>query len=214
MTISSLKTGRAAVSRAAGPYRPLCNRAARKQSQPTALPRAAAFWLVAGVLFLSLVAASAPAPLYGVSPGSVPVLGGHADRGLRDRCPCRSHHVAGVRVIVGLPGPPRQDHSRPGRQHRRMRVVPDGPGRRPAVRCPCAARHRRRRSDRGARSRADRPATGRPVSRLSSIPQLPSLAWPPARSAPVPLVQYGPRQRIWCGGCCSVPSPWPSPEYS
>jgi MFS family permease len=30
------------------------------------LPRAAAFWLVAGVLCLSLVAASAPAPLYGV----------------------------------------------------------------------------------------------------------------------------------------------------
>lgn len=39
------------------------------QPEPARAPspgRAAAFWLVAGVLFLSLVAASAPAPLYGV----------------------------------------------------------------------------------------------------------------------------------------------------
>jgi MFS family permease len=39
--------------------------AAREQSQPAA-SRRATFWLVAGVLFLSLAAASAPAPLYGV----------------------------------------------------------------------------------------------------------------------------------------------------
>jgi MFS family permease len=41
-------------------------RADREQPKPTGSSRAAAFWLVAGVLFLSLAAASAPAPLYGV----------------------------------------------------------------------------------------------------------------------------------------------------
>ena len=66
MTISGSKTGRERASRAAGPYRRPVTGAAREQSQPTASSRAAAFWLVAGVLFLSLVAASAPAPLYGV----------------------------------------------------------------------------------------------------------------------------------------------------
>jgi len=64
MTISSSKTGRERASRAAGRYGPPVTGAAREQSQPTAPPRA--FWLVAGVLFLSLFAASAPAPLYGV----------------------------------------------------------------------------------------------------------------------------------------------------
>jgi len=40
--------------------------AAKDRPQPAASPRTAAFWLVAGVLLLSLAAASAPAPLYGV----------------------------------------------------------------------------------------------------------------------------------------------------
>ncbi len=66
MTISAPKTGRDRASHAAGRYRRPVTGAAREQSQPAASPRAAAFWLVAGVLFLSLVAASAPAPLYGV----------------------------------------------------------------------------------------------------------------------------------------------------
>jgi MFS family permease len=66
MTILDFKTGRERASRAAGLYRRPAAGAARDQSQPAAPWRAAAFWLVAGVLFLSLVAASAPAPLYGV----------------------------------------------------------------------------------------------------------------------------------------------------
>ena len=65
MTISGSKTGRERASRAAGPYRRPVTGAAREQSQPRRR-RGRAFWLVAGVLFLSLVAASAPAPLYGV----------------------------------------------------------------------------------------------------------------------------------------------------
>jgi MFS family permease len=65
MTIPGSKT-REPASRAAGPSRRPVARAAQKLSHPTASPRPAAFWLVAGVLLLSLVAASAPAPLYGV----------------------------------------------------------------------------------------------------------------------------------------------------
>ena len=66
MTILDFKTGRERASSAAELYRRSATGAAGDQSQPAASPRAAAFWLVAGVLFLSLVAASAPAPLYGV----------------------------------------------------------------------------------------------------------------------------------------------------
>jgi MFS family permease len=62
MTILGSKTGRERASRAAGPYRRPATGAVREQ--PPAPPPA--FWLVAGVLFLSLAAASAPAPLYGV----------------------------------------------------------------------------------------------------------------------------------------------------
>ncbi len=66
MTILDFKTGRERASNAAGRCRRPVTGAARDQSQPAASPQAAAFWLVAGVLFLSLAAASAPAPLYGV----------------------------------------------------------------------------------------------------------------------------------------------------
>ena len=66
MTILGSKTGRERASRAAGPYRRPATGAVREQPPAAAPPRAAAFWLVAGVLFLALVAASAPAPLYGV----------------------------------------------------------------------------------------------------------------------------------------------------
>ncbi len=41
-------------------------RAAGESARETMLPRAAAFWLVAGVLFLLFFAAAAPSPLYGV----------------------------------------------------------------------------------------------------------------------------------------------------
>jgi predicted MFS family arabinose efflux permease len=58
MTTLGSETRREQANQAAGPYRPRAAGAARNQSQP--------FWLVAGVLFLSLAAASAPAPLYGV----------------------------------------------------------------------------------------------------------------------------------------------------
>ena len=127
-------------------------------------------------------------------PGSISVLGGYADRGLRRLCPRRSHHVAGVRVIVGLPGSPARDHSDPGRQHRRVRVVPDGPGRRSAVRCPRAAGHRRGRGDRGARRGADRPATGRQRARACRQHRGYYL-WPGLAAGALGasgLVQYGP----------------------
>jgi hypothetical protein len=41
-------------------------RAAGESARQAMLPRAAAFWLVAGVLFLLFYAAAAPSPLYGV----------------------------------------------------------------------------------------------------------------------------------------------------
>src|ERR1700730_7975320 len=41
-------------------------RAARGTTRRAALPRAAAFWLVAAVLFLLFFAAATPSPLYGV----------------------------------------------------------------------------------------------------------------------------------------------------
>ena len=41
-------------------------RAAGESARQTMLPRAAAFWLAAGVLFLLFYAAAAPSPLYGV----------------------------------------------------------------------------------------------------------------------------------------------------
>jgi hypothetical protein len=41
-------------------------RAASRPARRVALPRAVAFWLVAGVLFLLFFAAAASAPLYGV----------------------------------------------------------------------------------------------------------------------------------------------------
>ena len=49
-----------------GPGRRPGSRAARAPAGRTALPRAAGFWLVAGVLFLLLFASAAASPLYGV----------------------------------------------------------------------------------------------------------------------------------------------------
>ena len=66
MTILDSKAGHERASRTAAPYLQSAAGGARDQSQQAASPRAVAFWLVAGVLFLSLAAASAPAPLYGV----------------------------------------------------------------------------------------------------------------------------------------------------
>jgi hypothetical protein len=51
---------------AAEPDRRHVTRAPTGQARRAALPRAAAFWLVAGVLFLLFFAAAAPSPLYGV----------------------------------------------------------------------------------------------------------------------------------------------------
>jgi hypothetical protein len=50
----------------AGPGRRPVTGAARRPARRVALPRAAASWLVAGVLFLLFFAAAAPSPLYGV----------------------------------------------------------------------------------------------------------------------------------------------------
>jgi MFS family permease len=64
MTILDSKTGREPAGRNARPHRPAPG--ANQDQSPSAARRVAAFWLVAAVLFLSLAAASAPAPLYGV----------------------------------------------------------------------------------------------------------------------------------------------------
>jgi MFS family permease len=64
MTILGTTTGRERAGHTAGTYRPV--RGADQGQSPPAGRRVAAFWLVAAVLFLSLAAASAPAPLYGV----------------------------------------------------------------------------------------------------------------------------------------------------
>ena len=66
MTVSGASTSREhAASDAQPDLRPVAG-AARENARRAALPRAAAFWLVAGVLFLLFFAAAAPSPLYGV----------------------------------------------------------------------------------------------------------------------------------------------------
>src|SRR5580704_14433273 len=45
---------------------PACDRGRQGNARHPTLPRAVAFWLVAGVLFLLFFAAAAPSPLYGV----------------------------------------------------------------------------------------------------------------------------------------------------
>ena len=64
MTIPGTSTGRAGSGE--GSDRRHAATAARGKARRPALPRAAAFWLVAGVLFLLFFAAAAPSPLYGV----------------------------------------------------------------------------------------------------------------------------------------------------
>jgi len=66
MTVPGTSTGRERGGSGAEPdLRPVAG-AARGNARRPALPRAAAFWLVAGVLFLLFFAAAAPSPLYGV----------------------------------------------------------------------------------------------------------------------------------------------------
>ena len=66
MTVPGTSTGREYKRGDAGPGRRPVTRAARRPARRVALPRAAASWLVAGVLFLLFFAAAAPSPLYGV----------------------------------------------------------------------------------------------------------------------------------------------------
>jgi hypothetical protein len=66
MTIPGTSTGREHGGSGAEPDRRHATRAARGNARRPPLPRAAAFWLVAGVLFLLFFAAAAPSPLYGV----------------------------------------------------------------------------------------------------------------------------------------------------
>jgi MFS family permease len=66
MTVTGTSTGREHAGSGAEPdLRPVPG-AVRGNARRAALPRAAAFWLVAGVLFLLFFAAAAPSPLYGV----------------------------------------------------------------------------------------------------------------------------------------------------
>ena len=66
MTVPDGSTGREYKRDDAGPDRRPALRAAGRPARRVTLPRAAAFWLVAGVLFLLFFAAAAPSPLYGV----------------------------------------------------------------------------------------------------------------------------------------------------
>ena len=68
MTVPDARTGREYARGDAGPGRGPVTTAAREPAPLSArtLPRGAAFWLVAGVLFLLFFAAAAPSPLYGV----------------------------------------------------------------------------------------------------------------------------------------------------
>ena len=66
MSLSDTQTGRERASGTAERHRWPGMQAAREHSRRTAPPRAAAFWLVAGVLCLLFFAAGAPTPLYGI----------------------------------------------------------------------------------------------------------------------------------------------------
>jgi MFS family permease len=66
MTTHGTSTGREHAESGAEPDRRHATRAARRNAQRPALPRAAGFWLVAGVFFLMLVTSAAASPLYGV----------------------------------------------------------------------------------------------------------------------------------------------------
>src|SRR5580692_2614923 len=66
MTAHGTSTGREHAESGAEADRRHATRAARRNAQRPALPRAAGFWLVAGVLFLLLFASAAASPLYAV----------------------------------------------------------------------------------------------------------------------------------------------------
>jgi MFS family permease len=66
MTVPGASTGRMRTGSAAGPDRRPATGAAWGPAWRAVRPRAAGFWLVAGVLFLLFFAAAAPSPLYGV----------------------------------------------------------------------------------------------------------------------------------------------------
>ena len=66
MTIPSANTGHERAGSDASPDGRPVIRAAEENAPRPALPRVAAFWLVAGAWFLLLFAAAAPSPLYGV----------------------------------------------------------------------------------------------------------------------------------------------------
>jgi hypothetical protein len=91
-------------------------------------------------------------------PGPVAFLGNHADRRLRRLRPDPAGHLAGIRVAVGLPGPPPCHRRGPGGRRGRVRAVPRGARCGAAVRGPGAAGRRRRRRDKRGQRGADRPA--------------------------------------------------------
>ena len=66
MTLSDTVTGRERANGTAERHRRPGPQAAGEHSRRPALPRAAAFWLVAGVLCLLFFEAAAPSPLYGI----------------------------------------------------------------------------------------------------------------------------------------------------
>jgi MFS family permease len=66
MTIPSANTGHERAGSDASPDGRMVIRAAEENAPRPALPRVAAFWLVAAAWFLLLFAAAAPSPLYGV----------------------------------------------------------------------------------------------------------------------------------------------------
>ena len=123
MSLSGTETGRERASGDAEWHHWPGMPAAWEQPRRTA-PRRAAFWLVAGVFCLLFFAAGAPIAAVRRLPGSAAVLGDDTDR---DLCHLRlraSPHAAGLRVGVGLPGPPPRDPGRPRRERGRVCGVP------------------------------------------------------------------------------------------
>ena len=66
LTVPDARAGRKGAGSDPGPGRRPGSGAARAPAGRAALPRAAGFWLVAGVLFLLLFASGAASPLYAV----------------------------------------------------------------------------------------------------------------------------------------------------
>ena len=158
MTISDASTGREPAGSDAEADRWPVTRAARGPGRRAALPRSAAFWLMAGVSFLLFFAAAAPSPLYGVYQAQwrfsattlTAVFAAYALLLLVTLLVfgSASDYLGRRRVILG-----------PDDGRRRLRVVPGGARCRAAVRRPGTARRRRRHREQCPRRRADRPAT-------------------------------------------------------